>query len=126
VTHSIEINELNQRLSGPDPMILLDVRRKADAEADPRCISGAVYCDPEKLDAWVKALPAGSHTVIYYVKGVSVNQPLTERLRRERVEAVFLEEGLKARVEGGQPVAEVRPSGGPYAIQANSSLSGRS
>lgn len=117
MTHSIGINELNQRLSGPDPMVLLDVRRKADAEADPQCISGAVYRDPEKIDAWVKELPAGSHTVICCVKGGSVSQSLTERLRRESIEAVFLEGGLKAWVEGGQPVTEVRPSGGPYAIQ---------
>ena len=99
MTTSIDIAELNDRLEGGEPITLLDVRRKADADADPRCIVGAAYRDPEKMDAWIKELSARSRVVVYCVKGGSVSQSVTERLRKEGIEAVFLEGGLKAWTE---------------------------
>jgi len=116
MTTSIDIAELNNRLKGGEPITLLDVRRKADAAADPRCIAGATYHDPEKMDTWIKELPAGSRTVVYCVKGGSVSQSVTERLRKEGIEAVFLEGGLKAWTEGGQPVVNA-PNEAPYRIK---------
>jgi uncharacterized protein len=104
MTHSIDIAELNNRLKGGASITLLDVRRKTDAEANPQCIGGAVYHDPEKIEGWVKGLPTGKPAVVYCVKGGSVSQSVTERLRTEGIEAVFLEGGLKAWTEGGQPV----------------------
>lgn len=96
-------------------MILLDVRRKTDADANPQCIAGAVYRDPEKINEWVKDLPAGKPAVVYCVKGGSVSQSVTEHLRSEGIEAVFLEGRLKAWAEGGQPVVDARFSA-PYRI----------
>ncbi|MGB5983724.1 MAG: HDIG domain-containing metalloprotein [Desulfobacterales bacterium] len=107
MTTSIDINELNQRMSSGGQVTLLDVGRKADANASPKCIAGAVYRDPEKIDAWIKELPAGRPAVVYCVKGGSVSQSVTERLRKEGIEAVFLEGGLKAWTEGGQPVVNI-------------------
>ena len=115
MTTSIDIAELNNRLRSGEPITLLDVRRKADADADPRCIAGAVYRDPEKMYAWIKELPAGSRAVVYCVKGGSVSQSVTERLRNEGIEAVFLEGGLKAWTEGGQSVVNA-PNEAPYRI----------
>ena len=96
MTPSIDVTELNNRLKSGEPITLLDVRRKADADADPRCIAGAAYRDPEKMDAWIKELPVGSRALVYCVKGGSVSQSVTERLRKAGIEAVFLEGGLKA------------------------------
>ena len=101
MTNSINIDELNRRLSNAAPMTLLDVRRKADADANPRCIANAVYRNPEKIDDWVKDLPADKPAVVYCVKGGSVSQSVTERLHQEGIEAVFLEGGLKAWIDGG-------------------------
>lgn len=115
MTTSIDIAELNNRLEGGESITLLDVRRKADADADPRCIAGAAYRNPEKINEWVKALPAGKPAVVYCVKGGSVSQSVTERLRKEGIEAVFLEGGLKAWTDGGQPVVNA-PNGAPYRI----------
>ncbi|MBC2736218.1 MAG: hypothetical protein HF981_17800 [Desulfobacteraceae bacterium] len=86
MTTSIDIAELNNWLQGGEPMTVLDVRRPADADANPRCIAGAVYRDPEKIDAWVKELPAGKRAVVYCVKGGSVSQSVSERLRKEGIE----------------------------------------
>ena len=110
MTTSIDMAELNNRLKGGEAITLLDVRRKADAEANPQCIGGAVYRDPEKIEEWVKGLPTGKPAVVYCVKGGSVSQSVTERLRKEGIAAVFLEGGLKAWTEGGQPVVNARPT----------------
>lgn len=107
MTTSIDINELSKRLSSGGQVTLLDVRRQADADADPRCIAGAAYRNPEQIDEWIKGLPAGKPAVVYCVKGGSVSQSVTERLRKEGIAAVFLEGGLKAWTEGGQPVVTV-------------------
>jgi uncharacterized protein len=115
MTTSIDISELKNWLKGSEPITLLDVRRKADADADPHCIAGAVYRNPEKIESWIKEMPAGSRTVVYCVKGGSVSQSVTERLRSEGIDAVFLEGGLKAWAEGGQPVVNARFSN-PYRI----------
>lgn len=104
MTTSIDIAGLNNRLKDGESITLLDVRRKADADADPHCIAGAAYRNPEKIEVWIKEMPAGSRTVVYCVKGGSVSQSVTERLVREGIDAVFLEGGLKAWTDGGYPV----------------------
>jgi uncharacterized protein len=55
-------------------------------------------------------LPAGKRAVVYCVKGGSVSQSVTERLRREGIDAVFLEGGLKAWTDGGRPLVNARSS----------------
>jgi rhodanese-related sulfurtransferase len=104
MTKSIDPQELNKKLSKSEPLTLLDVRRKADYEADPGKISGATWRDPEKIETWIKEIPSGNPIVVYCVRGGSVSQSVTERLQREGLEAVFLEGGLKAWIESGQSV----------------------
>lgn len=116
MTTSIDIAQMNNRLKGGEPITILDVRRKADADADPRCMAGAAYRNPEKINEWVKELHAGRPAVVYCVKGGSVSQSVTERLRKEGIEAVFLEGGFKAWTDGGQPVVNV-VSAVPYRIE---------
>jgi len=104
MTNAIDIKELKKLFEKEESMTLLDVRRKEDYQANPNTIKGAVWCDPEKIDNWVKEMPVGQRTVVYCVKGGSVSQSVTDRLRGEKFEAVFLEGGLKNWIESGQPV----------------------
>ena len=104
MTHAIDIKELNKLFENEEPMTLLDVRCKAVYQANPNTIKSAVWCDPEKIDDWVKQLPVGKRTVVYCVKGGSISQSVTDRLRGEKFDAVFLEGGLKNWIESGQPV----------------------
>jgi len=112
---SIDIQALNNMLGAGDAPVLLDVRRKADYEATPQKITGAVWRDPENIDRWVKDLPSDRPVVLYCVKGGPVSQSSVERLRREGLNAVWVEGGLKAWIEGGHPVQAVQPK--PYSIQ---------
>ena len=107
MTNSIDIEALKKMLTGSDAPVLLDVRRKADYEAAPKKIPGATWRDPEKIDAWVADLPPGRPAVVYCVKGGSVSQSVVDRLHKENREASFLEGGLKAWAESGQPVEDV-------------------
>ncbi len=108
MTHSIDIKTLKKRLSNDETTILLDVRRRGDYEATPKMIAGAAWLDPEKIDTWSGQLPTGKRPVVYCVKGGSVSQSVTERLRREGLDAVFLEGGLKAWIDSGHSVQDVR------------------
>ncbi len=105
MTTSIDIAELKNRLEGGESITLLDVRRKADTDANPRYIAGAAYRNPEKINEWVKALPAGKPAVVYCVKGGSVSQ------MRDRTAA---QGGHRGRLPGGraQGMDGWRPSGG--------------
>ena len=75
---------------------LLDVRRKADKEADPEMIPAAVWQDPEKVGEWEQALPPGMKVVIYCARGGSVSKSTLASLRESNHDAVFIEGGIEA------------------------------
>lgn len=104
MTHAIDIKELRKLLED-ESVTLLDVRRRADYQADPNTIKGALWRDPEKIGDWAGRLPANQRTVVYCVKGGSVSRSVADRLRGEGLDAVFLEGGLKNWIESGRPVA---------------------
>ena len=75
---------------------LLDVRRKADKEADPEMIPGAVWYDPEKVGEWEQTIPSGTKVVIYCARGGSVSKSTLATLRESNHDAVFIEGGIEA------------------------------
>lgn len=82
-------------------VLLLDVRRKADREADPRKIPGAVCHDPEKIDEWSDDLPKDRQMVIYCVRGGSVSQSVGKRLLAKGLNVAYLHGGMKAWADEG-------------------------
>lgn len=100
---SIGTEELKQLLKN-NPVLLLDVRRKSDYDADPETIQGASWRNPEEVGAWSQAIPKGQQVVVYCVKGGSVSQSITATLVKNEVQARYIEGGLKAWKEScGQP-----------------------
>lgn len=116
---SIDITELNKQLTGGNAPTVIDVRRRNDCEATPGRIAGANWHDPEKIDGWVGDIPSGRPTVVYCVRGGGVSQSVVDRLIEEGRTAVFLEGGLKAWIDGGQPVEKINASGSSYAIEGD-------
>jgi len=92
-----ELKKLLDRKS----VTLLDVRRKADYEAEPNLIPGAAWRDPGEVESWSRELPKDRPVVVYCVKGGSVSQSITETLTGKQVNARFVEGGLKAWKESG-------------------------
>ena len=54
---TISVQDLKARLWHGIDVTLVDVRRAAAREADPRLIPGAVWRHPEQVAAWAKELP---------------------------------------------------------------------
>ncbi|PKN21919.1 MAG: hypothetical protein CVU68_05970 [Deltaproteobacteria bacterium HGW-Deltaproteobacteria-3] len=75
---------------------LLDVRRKADHQAAPDMIPGAVWRDPEQVAQWAGELPADTAIVIYCLRGGSVSQSVSNTLREKGIAIAYLDGGLKA------------------------------
>lgn len=75
---------------------LLDVRRKADYEAAPDMIPGAIWRDPDQVAQWAEELPAGTAAVIYCARGGSVSQSVSDKLRQKGVDVAYLDGGIKA------------------------------
>jgi rhodanese-related sulfurtransferase len=90
-----------KKLLDSKSVILLDVRRKADYEAEPTLIPGAAWRDPEQVESWSRELPQDRPVVVYCVKGGSVSQSITATLTGKQVNARFVEGGLKAWKEAG-------------------------
>ena len=102
--HGIDVETLYRLMAASEDVTLLDVRRKADYEASPAKIPGARWRDPEMIDRWSGELSGTQSTVVYCVKGGSVSQSVTDRLRRKGCDAVYLKGGLKAWTESGNTV----------------------
>jgi len=102
---TITSDELKALLRENSELVILDVRRKADYEAEKLLILGAVWRDPEQVESWSADLPRDREVVLYCVKGGSVSQSVSDRLRRENVKACYVEGGLKAWRESGGEVS---------------------
>ncbi len=85
-------------------LIILDVRRRSDYEADPKIIPGAVWRDPESVDQWSGELPMGKDIVIYCVRGGSVSKSVSSRLMEQNVRTSYIEGGITAWKELGGEV----------------------
>jgi rhodanese-related sulfurtransferase len=92
--------DLKKLLKSSD-VVLLDVRRKADYDADPHLIPGAAWRNPEDVETWSQELSQGSPVVVYCVKGGSVSQSITDNLNKKQVPACYVEGGLRAWKDSG-------------------------
>jgi len=98
--------ELKALMESDRKPALFDVRRKADFDAAPEKIKSAVRLDPEKVDEWIAEVPQDSPVVVYCVKGGSVSQSIADRLQQSHPDVRFLQGGIRAWTEFGDPVVE--------------------
>lgn len=103
---SIPPLELSALLKSDNPLTLLDVRRKTDYDAAPKKIAGAVWLDPENADEWGQQVAQDRPVVVYCARGGSVSQSIANRLQQSHPDVKFLEGGVKAWVDLGEPVEE--------------------
>ena len=107
---AVSPSELKKLLDSKS-VTLVDVRRKADYEAEPNLIPGAAWRDPEQVGSWSRELPKDRPVVVYCVKGGAVSQSITATLIGKQVNARFVAGGLKAWKEAGgglEPKSEVK------------------
>jgi rhodanese-related sulfurtransferase len=92
----------------PDATLVFDVRREADYVASNETIPGALWKNPDKIDAWIGALPLTQEVVIYCVRGGEVSNRVVDRLQAAGVKARYIEGGLEAYKAAGGRVARKR------------------
>ena len=92
----------------PDAVLVFDVRREADYAASDETIPGALWKNPDKIDAWIGAVPRTLDVVIYCVRGGDVSNTVVDRLQAAGVKARFIEGGIEAYKAAGGRVARKR------------------
>jgi rhodanese-related sulfurtransferase len=90
----------------PDTTLVFDVRREADFAASDEIIPGAMWKNPDKIDAWIGAVPLTLDVVVYCVRGGSVSNAVVDRLQAAGVKARYVEGGLEAYKAAGGKVAK--------------------
>lgn len=87
----------------PDRTLVFDVRREADYAASDEIIPGALWKNPDKIDAWIEAVPRTLDVVVYCVRGGEVSNAVVDRLQAAGVKARYIEGGLEAyKTAGGK------------------------
>lgn len=104
MANSITVQELKALVEDDKKTALFDVRRKADFETAPKKIPHAARRDPEAIDEWIDEIPQGKPVIVYCVKGGSVSQSIADKLQRVNPDVRFLQGGIKAWEELGEPV----------------------
>jgi len=89
----------------PDTALVFDVRRESDYAASAEMIPGAMWKNPEKIDAWIGALPLTQDVVIYCVRGGGVSNSVVDRMHAAGIKARFIEGGIEAYKTAGGKVA---------------------
>lgn len=93
----------------PEKALVLDVRREADFNASKEIIPGAFWKNPDKIDAWIGAVPKTHDVVIYCVRGGAVSNAVVDRLQAAGVRARFIEGGLEAYKAAGGKLDRKKP-----------------
>jgi len=96
VLQTVKPEELENLMNSNKDVILLDVRRNVDYDADKSMIQGAQKLDPEKVDDWVNSNDKSKEVALYCVRGGSVSKAVTEKLISAGVKAKYLEGGYEA------------------------------
>lgn len=87
----------------PDAALIFDVRREADFNASGEIVPGALWKNPDRIDAWIGAVPLTLDLVVYCVRGGAVSSQVVDRLRRIGAKARYIEGGLDAwKAAGGR------------------------
>lgn len=91
----------------PDTTLVFDIRRESDYAASSEAIPGAMWKNPEKIDAWIGALPLTQDVVVYCVRGGGVSNSVVDRLHAAGIKARYIEGGIEAyKAAGGKVLSK--------------------
>jgi rhodanese-related sulfurtransferase len=101
---TIDPKELVSIMNRGDDVLLIDVRRRDDYDADPKMIPGAVWKNPNLVNEWSDELPKGKKVVVYCVRGGSVSNAVLDHLLARNIKACYIQGGITAWKEQGGPL----------------------
>lgn len=105
MSRTLSPQELRATLVNRKDVVLLDVRRQSDYDADGQKIPDAVWRNPDEIGQWSATLPKGKEFVVYCVRGGSVSNTVVDHLLGKQLKARYIEGGIEAwKVSGGLTV----------------------
>ncbi len=102
MNRTITPQALKKNMAEDRDVIVLDVRRNTDYEADKEMIPSAVRRNPEQVDQWVQEIPKDKNVVVYCIRGGSVSNSVVDKLLAAGVSACYIEGGWEAWKKSGQ------------------------
>jgi|WetSurSiteA1Bulk_404760.scaffolds.fasta_scaffold82493_1 rhodanese-related sulfurtransferase len=96
MSRTITPQALKERIDKEKNILVLDVRRNADYEADEEIIPGAIRRNPEQIDQWAQELPKDKDVVVYCIRGGSVSNSVVDKLLAVGVSVSYIEGGWEA------------------------------
>jgi rhodanese-related sulfurtransferase len=105
---SISPHDLYARLGTGRAPALIDVRSEDAFAADERLIVGALRRPPEKVRQWLKKLPVDRPVVAYCSHGHEISHGVSSTLRRNGIQAGYLEGGMTEWKERNLPTRRKR------------------
>jgi rhodanese-related sulfurtransferase len=107
---TIKPDALKTQLADSPGLLLFDVRRKTDYDADTVALPGAEWRDPDKVEEWGKALLKDKPVVLYCARGGSVSNQVLDKLLEQNLQAQYLEGGIAAwKTVGNSTVPKASP-----------------
>jgi rhodanese-related sulfurtransferase len=103
---TIDPKALMSTLDEGEAVVLIDVRRKADYDADPQVIPNAAWKDPALVSQWSEELPKDKKVIVYCVRGGSVSNSVVDHLLAKEVKACYIQGGITAWKEQGGPLVK--------------------
>lgn len=111
MNRTLSPQELRATLVNRKDIVLLDVRRQGDYQADGQKIPDAVWRNPDTIDQWSAELPKGKEFVVYCVRGGSVSNAVIDHLQGKQIKARYIEGGIEAwKASGGLTVDQDTPA----------------
>jgi rhodanese-related sulfurtransferase len=96
MSRTITPQALKAHIDKEKNILVLDVRRNSDYEADRETIPGAVRHNPEQVDQWVQEIPKDKDVVVYCIRGGSVSNSVVDKLLAAGVSVRYIEGGWEA------------------------------
>jgi rhodanese-related sulfurtransferase len=92
----ISVTALRKHLGAASAPLVLDVRRQAAFDADPRMLAGALWRDPFTIDDWLKFLPRHRAIVTYCVHGHEISRNAASAIAAAGMQVQYLDGGIEA------------------------------
>ncbi len=105
MNRTITSAELAVLLENHAELIVLDLRRTADFEADAFMVPGARWLDPGAIDDWSTTLPRDREIVLYCAHGKSISNAALDKLLALGIKARFIEGGMDGWKDAGGALA---------------------
>jgi rhodanese-related sulfurtransferase len=96
MNRTITPQAFKEHLDKDKNLLVFDVRRDTDYQADKEMIPGAVKRNPEQVEEWAQEITKDKDVVVYCIRGGSVSNSVVDKLLATGISARYIEGGWEA------------------------------